>query len=136
MNRRLIVDTNLWISYLIGGSISKLNLVFEHPDITVLFSQKLLEEIADVITRPKFLPLFAEGDAEHLLKLFYQLGETVIVTSSVNVCRDPKDNFLLALAADGQADLIVTGDNDLLEMRFFGKTAIVSYSEFIGSISD
>jgi uncharacterized protein len=95
-----------------------------------------LEEIGDVITRPKFLPFFAEGDAEHLLELFYRLGKIVIVTSSITVCRDTKDNFLLALAADGQADLIVTGDKDLLEMSSFGKTSIVSYSEFIGSISD
>ena len=50
------------------------------------------------------------------------------------VCRDPKDNFLLALAHDGKADYLLTGDNDLLVMKKFGRTKIVKISEFLKSM--
>jgi len=43
---------------------------------------------------------------------------------------DPKDNFLLALAKDGNADYLITGDNNLLSLKEFGKTKIVTLSEF------
>jgi len=45
-------------------------------------------------------------------------------------CRDPKDNFLLALAKDGNADYLITGDDDLRSMNQFEKTIIVKLNEF------
>lgn len=48
----------------------------------------------------------------------------------VDICRDPKDNYLLALASTGRADLMITGDQDLLDIRKFGRTRIVTYKEF------
>ena len=53
------------------------------------------------------------------------------VKSIVTVCRDSKDNFLLALAKDGQADYLLTGDKDLLELKKFGKTRIKTIVTFI-----
>ncbi len=52
------------------------------------------------------------------------------VTSEVTVCRDPKDNFLLALSKDGKASHLITGDKDLLTLKKFGKTKIVSMGGF------
>jgi predicted nucleic acid-binding protein len=49
----------------------------------------------------------------------------------VNACRDPKDNFLLALAKDGRADLLITGDKELLDLAVFEGTRIVSPSSFL-----
>jgi len=46
------------------------------------------------------------------------------------MCRDPKDDFLLSLALAGRAQVIVSGDKDLLELRSFRGTEILSYSEF------
>jgi putative PIN family toxin of toxin-antitoxin system len=55
------------------------------------------------------------------------------VTSQVNVCRDSKDNFLLLLAKDGKATHLITGDKVLLDLRRFGKTAIITYTEFVSN---
>jgi uncharacterized protein len=57
----------------------------------------------------------------------------VKVTSVTDVCRDKKDNYLLALSKDGGADLLVTGDEDLQVLGSFGKTVILSPAEFIAA---
>jgi len=54
------------------------------------------------------------------------------VTSEINTCRDPKDNFLLSLSVDGNATYLLTGDKDLLIMKKFGKTKIITIIEYLG----
>lgn len=54
----------------------------------------------------------------------------VHVSSVVEICKDAKDNFLLALAKDSQADFLVTGDADLLIIKKFEHTEILTYTEF------
>ncbi|MCZ2460859.1 MAG: putative toxin-antitoxin system toxin component, PIN family [Chitinophagales bacterium] len=53
------------------------------------------------------------------------------VVSEISVCRDPKDNFLLALAKDTKADYLITGDKDLLELKQFDRTIICTLADFI-----
>ena len=127
---RAILDTNLWISYLISRRLSELDELFERDDIVLLFSEELLDEFIDVAGRPKFWPYFPEEDVEELLSLFDEFGEIIDVTSEVDLCRDPKDNFLLALAKDGHADFLITGDEDLLVIEGFENTRILTYSAF------
>lgn len=54
--------------------------------------------------------------------------------STLNFCRDEKDNFLLNLAVDGNADYLITGDKDLLVLEKIEKTKILTYSEFVTEI--
>ncbi len=132
---RAILDTNLWISYLISNRLGKIDELFDRDDLVLLFSEDLLEEFIDVAGRPKFRPYFQNYDVEQLIGLFDEIGKFIEVTSEVDICRDPKDNFLLALAKDGEAEYLVTGDKDLLVIKKFGKTVILSYSEFEQSIT-
>ena len=132
---RVILDTNLWISYLISKRIGKIDELFEHDDLVLLFSEELLEEFIEVARRPKFRSYFPSEDVEELLSLFDEPGEIIEVTSEVDLCRDPKDNFLLALAKDGVADYLVTGDTDLLVIKSFENTKIVTYREFEETIA-
>ena len=80
--------------------------------------------------RPKFKRYFSEENLEKLLELFDVYGEIVQVSSIVELCRDEKDNFLLALSKDSKADYLVTGDADLLIIKKFEHTEIVTYTEF------
>jgi uncharacterized protein len=66
-----------------------------------------------------------------LLDLLDTYGVMVDVKSTVNVCRDPKDNFLLALAQDSNAHYLITGDQDLLALKKFGKTSIITIAEYL-----
>jgi predicted nucleic acid-binding protein len=65
------------------------------------------------------------------MQLLMETGRKVNVRSVVDVCRDPDDNYLLALAKDGGADYLLTGDADLLTLKEFGKTKIMQLTDFI-----
>lgn len=127
---RIIVDTNLWISFLISKDFKKLDQQIISGKIKIVFSLELLEEFLTVANRPRFKKFFSKSDVEQLLDLFDVYGEIVDISSSVQLCRDPKDNFLLALAADSKANFLITGDKDLLELKAFKKTAILTITDY------
>jgi putative PIN family toxin of toxin-antitoxin system len=127
---RIILDTNLWISFLISDRLSKLDDLLDRNELAFLFSPELLEEFIEVAQRPKLRRYFPNHRIEVVLDLFDSFGELIEVQSYVEVCRDPKDNFLLALAKDGKADYLITGDSDLLSIQRFENTEIVTYKEF------
>ena len=129
-SNRVIIDTNLWISFLLSKKSSFLDNLFRNSEITLLFSKELLEEFVTVSTRTKFKRYFTEKDLQELITSIKAHAEFIIVSSTVNICRDPKDNFLLSLSKDGKANYLVTGDKDLLEIRNFGKTSILTLTEF------
>lgn len=130
MKIRLILDTNLWIRYLIAKDLARIDLLFERDEVVLLFSEELLEELIRVAKRPKFRRYFSEESIEELLRLFDYYGQLVEVSSTVEACRDPKDNFLLALARDGSADYLVTTDLDLLVLEEFEDTRILTFQKF------
>jgi uncharacterized protein len=128
---RIIIDTNLWISFLITKDFTKLDeIIFSRQGILV-FSQELLDEFLDVAKRPKFRRFFSPSDTEEILETIDEYADFVKVQTIIDVCRDPKDNFLLSLAIDGNADFLLTGDKDLLDLTKFGETAIVTISDFL-----
>ena len=127
---RIIVDTNLWISYLITKGFKRLDKLIFSDKARLIFSQELIDEFIEVTSRGKFKKHFNYDDIVKLLELFDTYGEIVKVTSNINACRDIKDNFLLSLALDGNADYLITGDSDLLALKLFDKTKILTITEF------
>ncbi len=128
---RIIIDTNLWISFLLTKDFSRLDKPFSDHSIVLLFSQELLDEFIEVAQRPKFKQYFSLIDLQELLMLISQKAIFTSVISSVTACRDNKDNFLLSLANDGKATHLITGDKDLLEMKVFGRTRILTFTEYL-----
>lgn len=127
---KVILDTNLWISYLISRRLINIDVLLEKRAVKLIFSAESIAEFIDVSNRPKFRKFFSEEDISALINLLEYYSEIVEVRSEVNICRDAKDNFLLALAKDSDADYLVTGDKDLLEIDSFEGTKIVSYPIF------
>ena len=130
---RIIVDTNLWISFLLTKDLAKLDLLFSSNKLTLLFSQELLDEFVVVAQRPKFKKYFSLADLEDLLLQINTKAEFIAVTSSVAVCRDAKDNFLLSLAVDGKATHLLTGDKDLLILGQQTRTSILTIAEYLAA---
>lgn len=128
---RIIIDTNLWISFLLTNDFTKLDRIFKDKLVILLFSQTLLEEFIEVAQRPKLKKYFSLIDLENLLLQIKNEAEFIEVASSVKLCRDPKDDFLLSLAKDGKATHLITGDKDLLDIKNFEKTKIVTISEYL-----
>jgi putative PIN family toxin of toxin-antitoxin system len=127
---KIIIDTNLWISYLITKNYKWLDNLIINQNYRLVFSQELIDEFLEVAKRQKFKKLFSAEDLEKLLWLFDHYGLYFKVSSNIELCRDSKDNFLLSLAKESKADFLITGDNDLLEIKKLGKTQIISASEF------
>lgn len=115
---RVVIDTNFWVSHLLKPSVAFSALAQQiEDDHTLLYSRASLYELAEVLTRDKFSPYLDKEDIRAFLKRFAEIGEKVAVTSIVSVCRDPKDNMILALATDGCADIIISSDKDLLVLH-------------------
>jgi putative PIN family toxin of toxin-antitoxin system len=128
---RIIIDTNLWVSFLLTNDFSKLDKIFANKHVTLLFSQVLLDEFIEVAQRPKFKKYFSLTDLENLLLQIKNEAEFIEVTSDIKLCRDPKDDFLLSLANDGKATHLITGDKDLLDIKNFGKTKITTTANYL-----
>ena len=131
---RIILDTNLWISFLISSKYEQLDSLLDDEKCTLLFSNELLEEFLSVVKRPKLRRYISDEDIEILLDSIDEVAEFVEVTSELDLCRDPKDNFLLDLAVDGLADYLLTGDNDLLVLEEVGKTKIIKIADLFDKL--
>ena len=128
---KLVVDTNLWISFIISNKQNLLDSLLLSEEARLLFSKELIAEIQQTITKPKLKKYFDGNALEEMLSTFEPFTDLIEVDSIVTICRDSKDNFLLALAKDGKADYLLTGDKDLLELKKFGKTKIEKITTFI-----
>ncbi len=128
---RLIIDTNLWVSFIISKKINLLDHLLFAGKVRLLFSAELINEIEVTITKPKLKKFFTKDALNEMLSVFDPYIDFVETKSNVTICRDPKDNFLLSLSIDGQADFLLTGDNDLLDMKKIGNTSIITISGFL-----
>jgi uncharacterized protein len=128
---KLIIDTNLWVSFIISNKQSLLDPFLFNAEARLLFSTELITEIQETIKKPRLKKYFTTNALEEMLLTFEPFIDLIEVKSIVTVCRDPKDNFLLALAKDGKADYLLTGDKDLLDIIKFGKTKIKTITSFI-----
>ena len=85
--------------------------------------------------RPKLQKYFSAEKVKELLDLLAIIGVSIEIRSEVSLCRDAKDNFLLALAKDSQANFLITGDADLLTLGSFAGTKIMTYHNFLDQIN-
>ena len=124
---KIVLDTNIFIYFLISGSFQKLDKKLKNTQVKLLFSEELLDEFLQVVGRPKFKKYFSHKEVTNLLNELHRFAELINVNSKINVCRDKKDNFLLALCHDGKADFLITGDEELLAIKKFKKTQSSSF---------
>lgn len=111
---RIVVDTNIWVRILLGGPISVPVLeAFQKAKFQLIVSEALLEELRDVVGRPRLSKRIDSFEVQELLSLLTWGGEHVVLKTIPPRCRDPKDHPVLATAIDGRAHAIVTGDDDL-----------------------
>jgi uncharacterized protein len=65
-----------------------------------------------------------------LIDFIKLIGKIVDIKRIPEICRDPKDDFLLALSKKSKTDYLVTGDNDLLDLATYYNTKIIKIDEF------
>lgn len=127
----VVIDTNLWISFLIGKRTANLVSVLSHPNITIAVSEQAIDELQLVVGRGKFRKYFPLSYGQRLFDFIYRRAEVLKVVNVPDICRDPKDNYLLGLVEAAKADYLITGDNDLLTLQSYGGAEIVRLEDFI-----
>ena len=128
---KLIIDTNLWVSFIISNKLNLLDSLLFNEEVRLLFSNELITEIQETITKPRLKKYFRKNALEEMLLLFEPFIDLIEVQSVITFCRDPKDNFLLSLACDGKATHLLTGDKDLLIIGIIGKTTITTITDYL-----
>jgi len=126
---KIIIDTNLFISFLIGKRLAGLKQTLVQSTVQLIFFEQNMEELETVTGRPKFEKYFDKEDVIDLIDLIYAIGKIEKITKEPEICRDLKDNFLLALSDKGKADYLVTGDSDLLTIGEYKKTKIITIDQ-------
>lgn len=97
----------------------------------MLFSDETFEESQQVITRPKFDRYVSTAIRVEFLARLWEESEHIATVEMITDCRDPKDNKFLEVAVNGNADYILTGDQDLLILNPFRDIPIVPPAYFL-----
>ena len=128
---KIIIDCNVWISFLLGFQKQWMRDVLENEHIHVYVCSQLTNEITNVAARSKISSRIASDDLEKLFRIINAYCHIENISQqAVSSIRDSKDLYLLSFAETIEADFIVTGDNDLLILNMHGKTRIVSPAQF------
>jgi putative PIN family toxin of toxin-antitoxin system len=126
---RVVIDSNVYVSALVfGGRPRKAIEHLERNRFDRLLSTSLIAEVEGVLHK-KF-----EWDRSAIRRFCRPLWDTSLhlePTTIVTACRDPKDNYLLSLAIDGKARLLVSGDRDLVDLGTFRGIPIVTPVELL-----
>ena len=110
----IILDSNIWISYVITKQLQTLVALIHKHHLTVLTSENLVEEIQGVLSRPKFKKYLKHSDIKEVIALHLKLSQLMGTQETTNQLTDTKDNFLLDLYNKGKANILVSGDKVLL----------------------
>lgn len=133
---RVVLDTNVVISALVfQGQASALVPAWQRKRFTLLISQALLNEYIRVLHYPKFH--LTPAEVHHLIvEEVVPFMTPVLVKRVPRVIRvDPSDNHVLACASVGKADLIVSGDRHVLELKQYRRIPILPLSAFLHRLS-
>ena len=136
MTNRFVVDTKVLISALLfKNSVPFRAIELAEKQGIILYSEATLNELEQVLNRKKFNKYLSLEDRQVFLLKFISTSELVSITEKIAVCRDEKDNKFLELAVSGNANVIVTGDLDLLVLNPFQAVEIVTPDIFIDRFS-
>ncbi|MCL2417481.1 MAG: putative toxin-antitoxin system toxin component, PIN family [Bacteroidales bacterium] len=129
---KIIIDTNLWVSFLIGKKTSVLESLLSNANLTIYVCDNLLDEFKRVVEKPKIQKYIPEEDIVATLELIVMFcTHATLNKTAVSPVRDVNDLYLLSLAETVSADFILTGDKDLLTLESHHQTKIVTYSTFV-----
>ena len=131
---RLVIDTNVLVSALLAAQSLPAQLVvfWRAGRCDLLTAAGQLDELIRVTRYPKVRERLAPAVAGRLVNDLRALAITVDKLPIVEASPDPDDNYLLALAAAGAADFLVTGDKrDLLGIGAYGRAKIITVRDFL-----
>lgn len=135
---RAVLDTNVLVSYLLIHRPPIATLVDDmltNEELVMVTAPELLEELDRVLTYPKLQRYCSDEERRRFVALVMALSEVVNLPDTIpRICRDPDDDWLVACAVVGRADVIVSGDDDLLALERIGSTPIVTPAQLLQTL--
>jgi putative PIN family toxin of toxin-antitoxin system len=129
---RIVVDTNVFVSAIaLPRSVPRQAVNRMLDSDVLLFSEATMTELVEVLRRPKFDHYVSPQDRAIFLGQLGTVAEFVPIIQLVRECRDPKDDNFLEVALNGRADVIITGDADLLRMHSWREVEIVTPANYL-----
>jgi hypothetical protein len=129
---KVLFDSNLWISFMIGKRLSTLADVLCRHDVEVYICEQQLDEIRNVIARHKFDNIISAETRYYFYEMVYDVCFfTDITIEAKSDIRYPKNLYLLSMAESVPVDYIVSGDKDLTDLKEHAGIPILKYSELI-----
>jgi len=127
---RIVIDANVFISAFFwqGNPKKVIDRVIDKLD-DLFISEDILNEITEVINRPKFKA--DKQETENYLSEIKRVSKIIDISEHINLSRDKKDNMYIDCAIAADADFIVSGDIHLLELKEYGKIKIVKAKEYL-----
>jgi len=132
---RCVFDTNVLVSALMFDRSKPARAFFVALRVgEVLVSADVISELSDVLGREKFRRYVNEEERGRFLRSLLREAKLVGIQETVRACRDPKDDKFLELAVNGDADCIVSGDDDLLTLGPFRGIRILTPDGFLEAL--
>jgi len=129
---RIVIDTNVLISAIFWpGKPKQLLNAVRRGEIIFISSESLLEELKGVLISLVKPFRLGEAEADLIIGHLKEISNVVHPKREIHVCRDEADNRVLECVLDGQADFIITGDKDLLELGIFEGIKIAKLSDLV-----
>jgi putative PIN family toxin of toxin-antitoxin system len=129
---RIVLDTSTLVSAMLKPeSLPAQALTWAGQVGQPIASQETMDELARIVGRAQFDRYRAPDDRLRFLQLYRSMCEVIPVDLAVQACRDPNDDKFLSLAAAGGARVLVTGDQDLLVLKRFQSTLILTVRDFV-----
>jgi uncharacterized protein len=131
-NNRFVLDNNILVSALLIKNSPPFQIIkkIEAQGLT-LYSEPTLLELNRVLSRKKFNKYFTVEEKQEFILKLVEMSELIEIKESITICRDSKDDKFLELAISGNADFIITGDQDLLVLNPFRNIEIITANEFL-----
>ena len=137
---RAVVDTNILIRSLIkpNGTVGPIITRLRDGDYILVYSAPLVDELVAKLSLPRIRVKYHVGvdEIEALVALIVLRGERVAPARQIKLCRDPKDDMFIEAALAGEAQVVVTGDDDLLILKKFETVQFVTPRVFLASLQD
>jgi putative PIN family toxin of toxin-antitoxin system len=131
-NIKIILDVNIWVSAFISNTMEQqIQAIILQDNVEIMACNELLEELQQTLQKPKLKKYLSVERMQSAIELVKQSVTLIELESAVEICRDNKDDYLLALAKDAQAHLLLTGDKDLLVLKQFEKAQIIKLADYL-----
>ena len=129
---RVVIDTNVLISGLLLATSTPAQAVDKAvTNAQLVATMETLRELIEKLHSPKFDRYVRNERRDALLERVASLVEIIDVLQTIRASRDPKDDKFLEAAVNGRADVIVTGDKDLLDLNPFRGIGIVTPADYL-----